>query len=206
MIEINLLEKKRSFKAPVVAGIDFAQLPWKMIILSFILIKYPVEYFDEFLKGEIKEKQVEVTNLNKQYKKLRLELRKNRDIKDQLVAFNNQIEKLKQRSEQVNNIIKLKTNPRYLLEKVARSTPNDLWLVEFILNDKNEVIIKGEANSYQSIGEFILSANDSPFFGRSLQLADSKTVEEKVQGVQFRKETFQITGKVEVFNPFLTGR
>jgi len=206
MIEINLLEKKRSLKAPVIAGVDFAQLPWKMIILSFLLIKYPVEYFDDFLKGEIATKQAEVSELNIKYKKLRRELKKNRDIKEQLIAFNQQIERLKKRSEQVNSIIKLKTNPRYLLEKIARSTPQELWFIEFMLNDKNEVTIKGEANTYRSIGEFISSVNDSPFFGRSLQLADSKTEEETIQGVQFRKETFEIKGKVEVFDPFLTGR
>jgi hypothetical protein len=31
-------------------------------------------------------------------------------------------------------------------------------------------------------------------------------VEETIQGVRFRKETFEIKGKVEVFDPFLTGR
>jgi hypothetical protein len=124
-------------------------------------------------------------------------LKKNTGVKDQLTAFNQQITKLKERSAQVDTIIGIKTNPRYLLEKIARSTPNDLWFEELILNG---------SESYQSIGGFIASVNESAFFGKSLQLKDSKTEESNVKGVSFRQEKFVIQGNIEIYDPFITGK
>ena len=54
--------------------------------------------------------------------------------------------------------------------------------------------------------EFIVNLNESPYFGRTLQLSDSKTEEEIYQGETFRVEKFSIKGKVEVFDPFTQGR
>jgi|GEM_PF-603497 len=202
MIEINLLEKKKAFKAPVVLGIDFAKLPWKAIIISSLFAKYPVDFAKDYFKELQAEKNKVALDLNNELKKLQVDLRKNQNIKDQLMAFNRQIERLKQRSEQVDKIIKEKTNPRYLLEKVARSAPDDLWLNLLQITDQNEVIINGGAETYRSIGEFLVDVNQSIFFGRTLKLAESKTEEEKFQGVDFRVEQFEIKGEVKLYNPF----
>ncbi len=203
MIEINLLEKKKGFKAPVVLGIDIAKLPWKSIIVSYLIATYPMDFLREQFKGIQAEKSGEVVALRNRLSKLKRELRGNRTIKDQLQAFNKQIEKLKSRTAQVDKIIKLKTNPRYLLEHIARSTPEDLWFDELIFNDRNDITIKGASESYKSIGIFIAKANDSAFFGKTLQLKDSKTKEVIEKGVTLRQENFTIEGKVKVFDPFI---
>lgn len=204
MIEINLLEKKNTFKAPVVLGIDLGKLPWKSIIISYLIATQPMGYLQDYFKEQQVEKKQEAQALTKRLKKLKLDLKKNQGIKDQLTAFNKQIEKLKQRSAQVDKIIDLKTNPRYLLEKVARSTPDDLWFDELIINDRNEVTIKGASDSYRSIGLFIAKANESAFFNKSLQLKDSKTEEVEEKGVKFRQESFVIEGKIFLYDPFVT--
>lgn len=206
MIEINLLEKKKSFKAPVVLGIDFAKLPWKSCIASYLIITYPMDYIKEAFKEMQSEKNQEVIALRNRLGKLKRELRKNRGVKEQLQAFNKQIEKLKKRSDQVDKIIGLKTNPRYLLEKVARSTPEDLWFDELVINDKDELMIKGASESYASIGVFIAKANDSGYFGKSLQLKDSKTEEIKERNITLRQESFTVQGKVSVYDPFIGGK
>jgi Tfp pilus assembly protein PilN len=203
MIEINLLEKKKGFKAPVVLGIDIAKLPWKSIIISCLVVTYPMDFLREQLVAIQTEKSGEVVALRNNLSKLKRELRGNRTIKDQLQAFNKQIERLKSRTAQVDKIIKLKTNPRYLLEHLARSAPEDLWFDELILNDKNGIIIKGASESYKSIGLFIAKANDSAFFGKSLQLKDSKTKEVTERGVTLRQENFTIEGNISVFDPFI---
>lgn len=205
MIEINLLEKKKSFKAPVVLGIDFAKLPWKSMIASYFIATYPLEYIQEAFKEMQAEKNQEVIQLRNRLGKLKRELRKSRGVKEQLQAFNRQIEKLKERSEQVDKIISLKTNPRYLLEKVARSTPEDLWFDELEINDKDEITIQGASESYKSIGVFIAKANDSAYFGKSLQLKDSKTEEIKERNITLRQENFTVQGKVSVYDPFIGG-
>ncbi|MCF8058195.1 MAG: PilN domain-containing protein [Bacteriovoracaceae bacterium] len=206
MIEINLLEKKNKFKAPVVLGIDFAKLPWKSLIASYLVATYPLEFAKEHFQSQLNLKNAEVLQLRNQLKKIRLDLKKNQGIKDQLSAFNQQIDKLKERSAQVDKIIELKSNPRYLLEKIARSTPEGLWFTELNINDKDEILIKGASESYQSIGGFIASVNESAFFGKTLQLKDSKTEEETVKGVNFRQESFVIQGEIKIYDPFITGK
>lgn len=208
MIELNLLEKKKGFKAPVVLGVDLAKLPWIPMIISYALATYPIEYIKEEFESEQTLKSKEVNIFRGKLNKLKAELRKNKGIKDQLGAFNKQIERLKKRSDQVDKIIQQRTNPRYILEKIARSTPDDLWFNELIITDKFEITIKGGAESYTSIGDFIVDVNESPFFGRTLQLKDSKTEElpPASNGYVGRQETFIITGQVKVFDPFLTGR
>lgn len=206
MIEINLLEKKNTFKAPVVLGIDLGKLPWMSIIISYIIATAPLGYIKEYFDGQQAEKKQEANTLKKRLNRLKADLKKNQGIKEQLTAFNRQIDKLKERSEQVDKIIELKTNPRYLLEKVARATPEDLWFNEMLISDKDEITIKGASESYRSIGLFIAKANESAFFGKSLQLKDSKTEEVEEKGVTFRQESFVIQGNISLYDPFITGK
>lgn len=207
MIEINLLEKKKSFKAPVVLGVDVGKLPWIPIIISLVLAEYPLEFLKEEFQKEQEAKNQEVALVRNQLNKLKADLRKNQGVKDQLSAFNRQIEKLKERSEQVDKIIKQRTNPRYLLEKIARSTPDDLWFDQLLINDKDEITITGGSYSYTSIGDFIIDANNSPYFGKTLVLKESKTEESQENGVPTRRqETFVISGNISVYDPFMEGR
>lgn len=206
MIEINLIEQKKKFKAPVILGIDIGKLPWKKLLISYLIATYPVSFLDDHFKEEIAKEELELTALNKKYQALRREIKNNENIKAQLLAFNEQIEKLKTRTEQVDKIIKAKTNPRYVLEKIARSTPDNVWFENLVIDPENNILIEGGTDSYTSIGEFIVNLNESPYFGRTLQLSDSKTEEEIYQGETFRVEKFSIKGKVEVFDPFTQGR
>ena len=202
MIEINLLEKKKALKAPVILGVDLAKLPWRKIILALILAKFPVDFYREFTQSIEFEKEQELTLLKNQFNKIKKDIRKNKGIKEQLAAFNEQIKKLKSRSEQVDKIVKLKTNPRYLLERLARSTPKELWFSELILDGNGKILIKGGATNYTSIGEFIVRANESPIFGGTMLLKDSKTKELEIDGVKFREERFEIEGNIKLYDPY----
>jgi hypothetical protein len=58
MIEINLLEKKSTFKAPVVLGVDLGTLPWKSLVISYLLATYPVTFLQEQLAEKKKVKDI----------------------------------------------------------------------------------------------------------------------------------------------------
>lgn len=206
MIEINLIEQKKAFKAPVVLGVDLAKVPFVKIIVTYIVTMVPLGFVSSYFEGELAGKEQEVTTLNATYRKLKIDLKKNANIKGELAAFNEQLQKLKLRSGQVDKIIKEKTNPGFLLEKIARNIPEDMWLNHLEVNAESEITIEGASDTYTSIGNFLTKMNDSPFFARSLQLADSQTKEEKVKGQNFRIEVFKIKGKVDVFDPFGKGR
>lgn len=206
MIEINLLEQKKKLKAPVVLGIDIAKIPWRKIFVTYMIAIFPLSYIDEYFKGELKADQEEVNAMSVRYQKLRKEVRKNDNIKAQLLAFNEQIDRLKSRSAQVDKIIKAKTNPRYVLEKIARTTPDNVWFDSLEIDDSSEVMIEGGADSYTSIGEFIVNLNETPYFAKSLQLADSKTKEESYNGSVVRVERFKIKGIIKLYDPFVLGQ
>lgn len=202
MIEINLLEKKKAFKAPVVLGVDLAKLPWRKMIVAVALAKFPVDYYREFTVELEQAKEKEINVLKQELRKVNKDVVKNRGIKEQLSAFNDQIERLKSRSAQVDKIIKLKTNPRYLLERLARSTPEELWFEELILDGGGKINIKGGATNYTSIGEFIVKVNESPIFNGSMLLKDSQTEEVSKDNVTFREEKFEIEGEIKLYDPF----
>ena len=207
MIEINLLGKKKKMKAPTIAGINLLRLPWIPILVCHFIANYqPIGFYKGINKEAQAKLQGEIGVKKKEVKKLKKEVKKNDVIKGQLKAFTDQIEKLEKRSKQVEEIIKLRTNPRHILEKFYRSIPEDMWFEEIKISKDLVVTINGAAETYGSIGDFIVDINESPYFGKTFQLKDAKTQEVDEGGVKRRQETFEISGKIKLFDPFLTGK
>jgi type IV pilus assembly protein PilN len=202
MIEINLIKKKATFELPTVLGINFNQINYKILFIAYLATLCPQWFLLPELTNIEKTIKESIAVKQKKLNKLKEEIGKSNNLEDQLDAFNRQIEKLKQRSIQVENIINSKTNPNKLLERVARSIPEDLWFTKLEITTKSEITIKGLANSYKAIGDFIQAANDTPFFGKSLILSESGVVDNKNLEKDIRLETFEIKGRVETYEPF----
>lgn len=202
MIEINLLKKKKGIQLPVVLGVDLNLINWKVIGLAYALTYAPDWLLKPELDKEMKVVDDQIAILNKKNSKLKKEVGGNTNVEEQLEAFNRQVQKLKKRSSQVEKIIQDKTNPRKVLERVARDIPQDLWLTSLSITNDRTIEIKGAAESYKSIGDFIISANDSQFFGKSLILTGSNTETIEKDGVERRVEKFDIKGNVSAFEPF----
>ena len=201
MIEINLLEQKKQFKMPSVLGLDLTQLNLKMLGFAIVFAYIPEIFLIDYFDDQNKELDVVIEAKGKIITKYAKELRGSKEIQKKLKAFNQQVKKLKERSALVDKIFAQKTNPKRVLEKIARSVPEDLWFNTLIINEDKSVEIKGAANSYKSIGNFISLANDSAFFSSTLMMADSKTATEKIGVRETRVETFEIKGKVLTFDP-----
>jgi Tfp pilus assembly protein PilN len=203
MIEINLLNKKKGIELPVVLGIDLNQVNWKLLIIAYVITYTPGWFLTPEFEKEIQVIDAEIKVLQKKLKKAKKEVGKNTNIEEQLLAFNRQIQKLKKRSSQVEKIIQEKTNPRKLLERIARDIPSDMWIEDIIITRQNTVEINGASESYKSIGDFIISANESQFFGKSLILTSSNTkTEEMPNGIERRVEKFNIKGNIRAYEPF----
>ena len=201
MIEINLLEQKKQFKMPSVLGIDFSTINVKMLIFAILFSYIPEIFLKSYYESENIKYDEEIKQQNTVLKALKKDLKGNEKIKEQLQAFNRQVDKLKKRSEQVDKIIKQKTNPKKILEKIARSVPGELWFTNLTIGEDKSFLIEGGANSYKSIGNFISVANNSVFFESSLVMAESKTETEKIGTRETRVETFSIKGKILTFDP-----
>lgn len=203
MIKINLIEKKKTFKAPIVLGFDFSTFPIKMFIISIIFTQLALSFFEGHLESISQDVEVVTRELRSKQKKLKKQIKKNEKTVKKLNVFNEKITALKKRGEQVDLIIKTRTNPRHLLEKIARLSPDKLWLNKLTINEARNIEIVGAADNYTSIGVLIEGLNKTAFFNNGLQLKDSKTLQEADSRYQI--ESFVIEGKVRVFNPFIEG-
>lgn len=196
MIELNLLEKKQPMQLPTVLGVDLNTLNFKMIIFSVIVYYVPGIFIDSHFQELNAEIQTALDQVTSENSKLAAELKKDENIKTQLSAYKAQVEKLKSRSAQVDEILKRRTNPKKILEKIARSIPEDLWFNEMEINDKNEVTIYGGSYTPRAIGEFITIINDSPYFGGSIIPSKQENKQEMIDGINTSYESYELKGKI----------
>jgi hypothetical protein len=201
MIEINLIEKKKSFKAPVILGVDIAKLNWKMFIIIYLVFQFVPDEINKRWEKEREEETKKFGEIQRKLKKLRKTIELNATVKEKLNAFNSQLSKLEKRSDQVDEIIKQRTNPKEIFEKVARNTPDDLWFEKINISER-KIVIEGGSQSFESIGRFISKINETPYFEGSLKMVDSKTISEKIKGQEIRSESFKIEGAIKVFDTF----
>lgn len=168
-----------------------------------IILYVPENFLADYFTDQKLEVQGQIESLNLDIKKLTDELEGTDNLRGKLDAFNRKVQVLQKKSEQVDKIVKERTNPSKLLEQLAKNAPEDLWINELKISDTREILIKGSAETYKSIGDFMALSNDTPFFGRTLTLFDSKTTTENNGGKEYRKEDFEIKGTISVFDPWM---
>jgi hypothetical protein len=201
MIEINLLEQKKPFKMPIVLGVDLAQINYKALLIAIIISYVPDYTLTPVWEEEIAGLNNRIAGLNQELAKVQADIKGNEKIKQQLELFNAQVEKLKERSEQVKKIIDTRTNPRKILERVARNIPDEMWINEIAIAADRKVQIDGMSTSIKDIGNFITSANESSFFGKSLTIQDTAPADDPDYPGR-RIEKFKISGLVEAYDPW----
>lgn len=199
MIEINLIEEKKALKLPVVLGMDLNEIPFKKIFVIYLLAVGVENYMESTYEKNIKSKKEEISKLDGYVKKLNKELKQNRGLRVELEKFNQQIDQLKERSVQVEKIIQTRSNPRRILESLARSIPEDVWLTKLEIGEDKRVNLEGMSIDYKNIGQFISNSNNSIFFSNSMGLQDSKTEEKIFDGVNVRVESFKIQASITNF-------
>ena len=199
MIKINLIEQKKPFKMPVVLGVDLSMINIRLIIAAIVVSYMPEIFLYPDWDNQRGLKENKIKSLNVKLRKIKRKIRKNSKAKLELEAFNLQVEKLKKRRSYVTQIVNLRSNPKKILERLARDTPSDLWFEYLKIDREKKITISGSAFSYKDIGDFIISANESQFFGKTLSLTDSETKKEKIQGSLINLEKYKIEGSVQNF-------
>jgi len=203
MIEINLIEQRKTFQMPTVLGVDLGELNIKALVVAVIIMYIPDLFLPDFFQEQMAVVDGRLNVVDTKIREINKEIKANENVKKKLDAFNSQVEKLKERSRQVDQIIKTRTNPKKILERVARNIPEDVWLDKIEIKQDRTIELLGGATSYKSIGDFISLANESTFFGNSLTLAKSSTKKEGRGNKETRIESFVIKGKIETFDPEL---
>lgn len=199
MIEVNLIEKKRGSKPVVVLGVDVRTINIKLFVLAIVIYYVPKSFLSGIWTEELQKLDQEISVLETQSKALQVELEGFDNVKTELEAYRKQIDKLRERSAQVDSILKEKTSPKRLLELMARSAPEDLWFDELTIGDDKSFRLVGGADNYKAIGDLILALNQTPYFKGGLNLAKSETKEEVEGSRKIRVENYEIEGRVDSF-------
>lgn len=200
MIELNLLEKKKPLRLPVLLGVDLNELNFKVIAFAVLFNYIPEIFVHNYYEEHIQAENDTLKQLSDQNARINKELGKTADIKEQLNAYNEKVEKLKARSAQVEEILKIQTNPKKVLEKMARSIPDELWFTKLVINADKSVEFEGGAYNSRSIGEFITIMNDSPYFGSSITPTKQEAKSQEFDGVVTNFETFTLKGRIKNYD------
>lgn len=196
MIELNLLEKKQPVVLPTVLGIDLNNLNLKMLGVALIIYYLPGVVVSSIYNERTMSAEETLSALTVQNNKIKADLVKDANIKSQVDAYKSQVSKLQSRSTQVDEILKTRTNPKKILEKVARSIPEDVWFTRMAINEKNEITVEGGSYTPRAVGEFITNINDSPYFGGSITPVRQENKKDTLDGVLTNYELFELKGKI----------
>jgi hypothetical protein len=198
MIKINLIAQPKKFQIPVVMGLDIRMFNFKMLFIVW-LFSYTPDLIQKFYFDiETKKVDEKMATHKFQIKKYNKILKKNKNIKRKIEAFDRQAEKLRERERQVLEIIKERTNPFKVLTQIAKSMPENAWAQEINI-DRSDLTINGLAVSYKSIGELIDTLNDSIYFSKSVRLQKTESMQQKINKEDVRIEKFTISGEIVRF-------
>jgi Tfp pilus assembly protein PilN len=159
------------------------------MFITFVPEGFLIDYFD----GAIKVNQAEYNKLNGELKKLSTKVRGMSSIQKQVDALNEQEAKLAKKLLAVRKIINKRQNPYEVMKYIVQNIPEDVWIISTTLNENN-LVIRGYAKNWKSIGGFLESLKSSIFFARQIDYTRPPDMNTEYLGQ--RVEVFQITANI----------
>jgi len=202
MIKINLLDRKKPFKIPVIAGINIYEIQPRPLIVAFCIYYIVDGYTLPFLERDLRAPTQERDQLKKDSRALRKDLARDKELEKKMSAFDEQIQKLKKREKEVEQIMAQRSNPKNILSEISKRVPEDLWIDELIIKDKYNVEISGGAISYASLSTFIEKVRKLQYFSGNLVPKETKTESINYFGKTVRASKFKAEGRIVTFGDF----
>ena len=111
MIEINLIAQTKKFKMPTVLGVDLAVVNIKLVVVSLIIAWLSEGYYQDYFGDQKNALNTSLQSFSAELAALREGLQGNEALREELNVYNKQLERLRERSEQVeltqNHYLKL---------------------------------------------------------------------------------------------------
>jgi Tfp pilus assembly protein PilN len=188
MIKINLNNEKKQVDISNIGGFDFTKLKIKAILLVIVLIYIPDFFLVPMWEEERNATNESVTQKQGQLNKLKRQVSKSQDLEKQIRELKAQEESLGKKLTAVKQAISEKRNPANILLYLAKNVPDELWIKELVV-DQEKMVIKGDALSYASIGNFVNSLRSSVFIRDANIISTSSIVRDQDKR---RIETFEV--------------
>lgn len=203
MIEINLSPTKKEINITKVAGIDLSLINVKFLVPFFLAIYLVEPAIDAMYLEDIQVAESKASELRKKDRQLRDELRSYEDVKRQVQELNIKEKALKAKISVVKQIVDKRQNPYSILSSIVSSIPEDVWLLELEIDDRNFKMI-GYSKSWKSIGMFmnkmkVAGGSQDTFFENNINFTKPDGVPTEINGN--RVEPFEITARIKAFYP-----
>lgn len=188
MIKVNLSNAKKQVDISNIGGFDFTKLKIKAVLLVIALIYIPdfvlVPMWEEertSMEQQVSEKQTKLSELKRK-------VSQSQDLERQIKELKAQEENLEKKLAAVKQAISEKRNVHPILLYIAKNIPTELWIKELEITD-SDMVIKGEALDYVSIGNFVNALKSSVFIRDANIASTSSAVRESDKR---RIETFEV--------------
>lgn len=195
MIKINLSVAQKQVDISNLGGFDFTKIKIKAVILAIIIMYAPDFILVPMWEDEINVKNQELTALQGELSSLKRKVSQSATLEKQIRELKAQEENLGKKLTAVKEAISQKRNPANLLLYVAKNIPEDLWLLDLSI-DNQTMVVKGEALSYTSVGNFVNSLRSSVFIRDANIKNTTSTVRESDKR---RIESFEINFAIARF-------
>lgn len=162
MIKINLSSNKKAVDISNLGGFDFTKLKIKPLLIVIVLIYLPDFVILPMWESERMTKEQDIQAVEAKVASLKRKITASQDMERQIKELQAQEENLGKKLAAVKQAISEKKNPSTLLLYIAKNIPDNLWILSLSIDD-NQMMIKGEALDYTSIGNFINSLRSSVF-------------------------------------------
>lgn len=196
MIKINLSNSKKSVDISNVGGFDFTKIKIKAVILFIFIIYIPDYFLMDIWLAERTETETQISQTQRQLSKLKKEVQKSQDLDKQIRELKAQEENLGKKLTAVKQAISEKRNPSALLLYIAKNVPPELWIKELSIIQE-DMIVKGDALDYTSIGNFVNILRESVFIKDANITSTSSAVRESDKR---RIESFEVKFKISRFD------
>ena len=195
MIKINLTAAQKQVDISNLAGFDFTKLKIKAVIIACVIIYLPDVMLLPMWEEEYNNRNQELATLQGQSSSLKRKVSQSGVLEKQIRELKAQEDNLGKKLTAVKQAISQKRNPANLLLYISKNMPEDLWIKE--LNIEGEtMLVKGEALSYTSVGNFVNNLRSSVF----IRDANIKSTNSNVRASDKRRiESFEISFAVSRF-------
>jgi Tfp pilus assembly protein PilN len=196
MIKINLSNAKKNVDISNIAGFDFTRLKIKALLLVILIIYIPDLFLYELWENERMEAETTIGQTQRELSKLKREVSKSIDLEKQIRELKAQEENLGKKLTAVKQAISEKKNPSVILLYIAKNIPPELWIKELSIM-QDEMVVKGDALDYTSIGNFVTMLKESVFIREANITSTSSAVRETDKR---RIESFEVKFKISRFD------
>ena len=195
MIKINLTVAQKQMDLSDLGGFDFTKLKFKAVIIACVLIYVPDFVVLPIWEDKFNARTQEYETLQKESSSLKRKVAQSSILEKQIRELKIQEINLGKKLTAVKQAINLKRNPANLLLYITKNLPEDLWIKDISI-DGELLLVKGEALSYTSVGNFVNNLRSSVF----IREANIKSTTSNVRESDKRRiESFEISFAVARF-------